>query len=313
MKNQNEIFEKITNKVIAGLQEKGLKYFQPFKDKYTGNFYPLNHQNIPYRGINQFILTDAAMQNNYINKWLTFKQVASQQATVNKGAKSTEIYFYQKHYFVPSHPTKKYYLNIDDIPSNYQKEASKLFTLKTYHVFSISQTNIPINTNIEATATNDLENLEPIEVAEEIKDAWTKVVELKHSHKSQAYYSPLHDFIHMPNRNAMHWSHSGDYYKVYFHEAIHSTGHYTRLNRIKNAAKFGSDEYSKEELVAEIGALFLATLINLPTQIDSEKNSQAYINNWIAVLKSDVKFIFSAASKASEAVNLILAKTSLHI
>jgi antirestriction protein ArdC len=313
MKNQNEIFEKITSKVIAGLQEKGLKYFQPFKDKITGNFYPINYQNIPYRGINQFILTDTALQNNFVNKWLTFKHVSDLKGNVNKGASSTEIYFYQKQYYLPTHPTKKYYLNQSDIPAAYLKDAVKLFTLKTYKVFSISQTNLPFNTNTAPSPFDQIKELEPIEIAEEIKDAWTKSVELKHSNKPEAYYSPSHDSIHMPNRNSMLWNHVGDYYKVYFHEAIHSTGHYSRLNRIKNTAKYGSDEYSKEELVAEIGAIFLSSLINLETEIDSDKNSQAYINNWISVLKSDVKFIFSAASKASEAVNLILSKTSLHI
>jgi antirestriction protein ArdC len=313
MKNQNEIFEKITSKVIEGLEEKGLKYFQPFKDKETGNFYPVNHQNIPYRGINQFILTDTAHQNNFINKWLTFKQVSDLKGNVNKGASSIEIYFYQKQYYVPKHPTKKYYVNKSDVPTPYLKDVVKLFILKTYRVFSISQTNLPLDTNSAPSPFDQIKDLEPIEIAEEIKDAWTNTVELIHSHKPEAYYSPSRDWIHMPNRNSMLWNHIGDYYKVYFHEAIHSTGHYSRLNRIKNNAKYGSDEYSKEELVAEIGAIFLSTLINLETEIDSDKNSQAYINNWISVLKSDVKFIFSAASKASESVNLILSKTTLHI
>lgn len=313
MKNQNEIFEKITNQVISGLQEKGLEYFCPFKDPITSSFFPINHENKPYRGINQFILSNIALTENLINKWLTFKQITLLKGKINKGSKATEIYFYQKNYFVPTHPTKKYYPSFDEIPITFRNQSTQLFTLKTYQVFSISQTNLPIDENCPAKPADNIELLDPIEIAEEIKDAWSHIVELKHSNVPNAFYSPMHDLIHMPSANSMMWHNSGDYYKVYFHEAIHSTGHYTRLNRIKNAAKFGTNEYSKEELIAEIGALFLAALINLPTKIDSEKNSQAYINNWISVLKSDPKFILSASNKAAEAVNLILSKASLHI
>jgi antirestriction protein ArdC len=112
----------------------------------------------------------------------------------------------------------------------------------------------------------------------------------------------------MPSKTTEQWKSNGDYYKVFFHEAIHSTGHESRLNRLDKTANFGSDEYSKEELVAELGALYLEAITGIQAIVDDVKNSQAYINGWISKLKSDPKLIMSASTKAHEAVELILSK-----
>ena len=90
-----------------------------------------------------------------------------------------------------------------------------------------------------------------------------------------------------------------------FHELAHSTGHPSRLNRLDKIAAFGSDVYSKEELVAEIGAAALVNHCGLETSI-SLRNNAAYIQNWLSVLKGDKRFIVSAAGKAEKAINLIL-------
>ena len=87
---------------------------------------------------------------------------------------------------------------------------------------------------------------------------------------------------------------------------VHSTGHVSRLARLTETAHFGSDSYSKEELVAEIGAAALVNHVGLETK-DSFKNSAAYVQNWLHVLKDDKRFIVSAAGKADKAVQLILA------
>ena len=98
-----------------------------------------------------------------------------------------------------------------------------------------------------------------------------------------------------------------EYYSTTFHELAHSTGHKTRLDRLENGtvAAFGSEIYSKEELVAEIGSATILNTLNIETS-QTFKNSAAYIQNWLQVLKNDNKFIVSAASKAEKAVNFIL-------
>ena len=98
---------------------------------------------------------------------------------------------------------------------------------------------------------------------------------------------------------------TAEYYSTVFHELTHSTGHPSRLNRLSRAAFFGSDEYSKEELTAEIASCALVNHVGLETST-SLRNNAAYIQNWLSVLKGDKRFIVSAAGKAEKAVNLIL-------
>ena len=96
-----------------------------------------------------------------------------------------------------------------------------------------------------------------------------------------------------------------EYYSTAFHELTHSTGHESRLNRLTKLAAFGSEEYSKEELVAEIGAAALVNHVGLETA-DSFRNSAAYVQSWLHTLKDDKRMIVSASGKAEKAVNLIL-------
>ena len=100
-----------------------------------------------------------------------------------------------------------------------------------------------------------------------------------------------------------------EYYNVAFHESVHSTMKENRCNRAEDRKEklvaFGSNEYSKEELVAEIGSASLMNIIGIETS-KSFRNSTAYIQNWLSVLKNDVRFIVLASSKAEKAVSYIL-------
>jgi ribonuclease PH len=96
-----------------------------------------------------------------------------------------------------------------------------------------------------------------------------------------------------------------EYYSTVYHELAHSTGAPTRLNRLSSAAFFDRDEYSKEELVAEIASCALVNHVGLETST-SFRNNTAYIQNWLSFLKGDKRFIVSAAGKAEKAVTLIL-------
>jgi len=128
-------------------------------------------------------------------------------------------------------------------------------------------------------------------------------VKLIHEKGDRAFYRPSTDSITIPRMEQ--FAATSEYYSTAFHEAAHSTGHPSRLNRIEKTAFFGSEAYSKEELVAEIGAATLVNYVGLET-LESFRNSTAYIQNWLKVLKDDKRFILSAAGKAEKAVNLIL-------
>ena len=305
MATQAELIENINNTIIEGLQAKGLQWFKPFKDSVTMQWSALRSNGTPYKGINQFILSAKAIDKGWVNKWYTFAQVSKLGGRVNKGEKSTDVYLWKVNFAVEIAGKTQYFARLEDVPSHLQKDAKKAFYLQVFKVFSISQTDLPLDTPSQPVEVSELE---ADAHAEAILEAWCKEVTLKHSGQGRAYYSPSGDFIHMPAKTTEQWKSNGDYYKVFFHEAIHSTGHKTRLDRLDKMASFGSDEYSKEELVAELGALYLEAITGIQTAIDDFKNSQAYINGWISKFKSDPKLILSASTKAHEAVELILSK-----
>jgi len=129
--------------------------------------------------------------------------------------------------------------------------------------------------------------------------------EIKHG-QAKAFYSPSLDYINMPPVALFHSDE--EYYSTLFHEMTHSTGHSDRLNRstVTKTAHFGSSDYSKEELIAEMGSAFLsaeAGIIN--TTID---NSAAYIKGWISALKSadNRGLVIQAASAAQKAADYVL-------
>jgi antirestriction protein ArdC len=125
---------------------------------------------------------------------------------------------------------------------------------------------------------------------------------------SQACYRPSIDTVGMPAQSAFHSAE--EYYSTLFHELTHSTGHPSRIARagIMNHNPFGSEDYSKEELVAEMGAAMLCGAAGIESQ--TLGNSAAYLQSWINKLKSDSRLIVSAASQAQKAADYILARAT---
>ncbi|MBR6571716.1 MAG: hypothetical protein IKK75_14805 [Clostridia bacterium] len=129
---------------------------------------------------------------------------------------------------------------------------------------------------------------------------------------SSTFSTATERFIHPPAiaspcRIAQYTSVS-EYYSTLFHELTHSTGHVSRLNRLSKEANFVSEAYSKEELIAELGAAFLVNHAGLETD-GSFHNSAGYIQSWLKALKDDKRLIVSAAGKADKAVAMILNST----
>ena len=121
---------------------------------------------------------------------------------------------------------------------------------------------------------------------------------------ARAWYRPSTDTVGMPSRNAFDSTEA--YYSTLFHELTHSTGHPSRVGRerIEDIAAFGSESYSKEELIAEMGAAMLSGITGIsPPTIP---NSAAYLQGWINRLRGDSKLLVSAASQAQKAADYIL-------
>ena len=148
-------------------------------------------------------------------------------------------------------------------------------------------------------------DIEPIEQAEKVMNDYIsrEGITLEHVFGNDAYYSPIRDYIRLPE--LQQFSDVSEYYSTAYHECVHSTGHKSRLDRLDKTARFGNEEYSKEELTAEIGSSAIMNYLGLETK-HSFRNSVGYIQNWCSVLRSDPKFIVSASSKADKAVKYIL-------
>lgn len=120
----------------------------------------------------------------------------------------------------------------------------------------------------------------------------------------EAYYSPSKDVVVVPKIGQ--FNNTSEYYSTVFHELIHSTGHKNRLDRnFKSTTRFGDCDYSKEELVAEIGASYLCSVSNVEDK-DSFKNNVGYIQGWLKALENNNRLVVSAASKAQKASEYVL-------
>ena len=273
--SSKNLYDEITNKIIEKLENGVVAWRRPYSD---ANF-PVNwNTGKRYRGINLMLLDGG--------EYATFKQISKSGGKIKKGEKAHTVVFWKM-------------LKVEDKDTG---EDKKVPMLRTYKVFEI-------NTQVEGleskreVITNDNE---PIEIAKDMVNSYFENnKELKFTRKKGVpCYIPSDDRLCMPN--ITDFVNSEEYYSTFFHEMVHSSGHHDRLNRdgVTGKISFGSQDYSKEELVAEIGA----SMLSAEAQIDTVTidNSASYIDNWLTVLRNDNTFIVKAAQKAQKATDYIL-------
>ena len=238
-----------------------------------------------YRGVNVFLLACMPYSSPY---WMTFKQVQDKGGHVIKGSKSTPVIFW-----------KWLDRTEGDVSNSEDTRNGKIPLLRYYSVFNLEQTE-----GIDAPPTTKIINtFAPIERAEQIISAMPYRPEIRHG-GNKASYSPMLDYVKLPVPEAFQSPES--YYATAFHELTHATGHASRLSRkgVTETNYFGSHEYSKEELIAEMGAAFLCGLTGIEQR--TIENSAAYIQGWLRELKSDKKLLVMAAAQAQKASDYIL-------
>lgn len=279
MDNQNQkehidVYAMVTNRIIELLEQGTIPWQQPWTD--SGQPRNLITKR-PYKGVNILLLNSLSFEHNL---FLTFKQIKTIGGSVIKGEKGQFIVF-----------TKM--VDDKDDPSK------KRYFLRFYKVFNYSQcTGIPIEFLPSENST--CEKVSSFEVVAENMPNPPKIT----VGGKEAFYSPSEDRVNMPPIKTFKQAHA--YYSVLFHELVHSTGHQSRLNRKEVTEKivFGSQQYSLEELVAEIGSCYLKSYTGI---FEAEiVNSVSYINHWLEKLKNDKKFIIHAASRAQRAVEYII-------
>ncbi len=278
------VYEMVTSRIIAELEKGIIPWEKPWTGVRDGAFNRITKK--PYSLINQMLL-------QHRGEYATFKQWSDLGGHVRKGEKSEIVVFW------------KILEQIDINEETGEKELKKIPLLRYYNVFHISQVD-----RVEPLPAEQLNNeVEPIEAGDKIITDYINKEHLNfiECKSNKAYYSPSSDTVVVPLKEQ--YNLINEYYSTTFHELTHSTGYKTRLNRLQTCAvaSFGSEDYSKEELVAEIGSATLMSIAGIETT-KTFRNSTAYIQNWLQVLRNDNKFIVSASSKAEKAVNYILAQ-----
>jgi antirestriction protein ArdC len=241
-----------------------------------------------YHGINVLMLASASYQSPY---WLTFNQAKDAKGTVKKGEHGSIVVFAKR-------ATKEIETDSGDV------EERSYTVLRYYTVFNVEQTD---GCKFNLPEPPKLNEHDKIDRCEAVYANMLNRPELRSdspTRKFQAYYSQTLDYVNVPDLTC--FDKAEGYYSVIFHELTHSTGHASRLNRetLTQAVKFGDTNYSKEELVAEMGAAFLAGLTGI--DLVTIPNSAAYLNSWIRRLKGEPKLLISAAAQAQKAVDFIL-------
>lgn len=264
------VYEMVTDRIIEQLESGVIPWQKPWTGIRSGAFNRISKK--PYSLLNQMLL-------KYDGEYATFKQWQDLGGHVRKSEKSEIVCFWK---IQP----------VEEEQEDGTKVVKQIPLLRYYNVFHISQVD-----GVEPLQEEAIDNdIEPIEKAENVlHDYWTREnITVRHKEGNRAYYSPTLDMICLPLFEQ--FTSANEYYSTAYHESIHSTMKEDRCNRAedrkgKNVA-FGSEDYSKEELVAEIGSATILNIIGIETA-NSFTNSAAYIQNWLSVLRNDVKFVVS--------------------
>ena len=262
----SKVYDYVLEAIVKRLEERDIPWKQPWHTSPAVNYVTRKE----YRGINRLLLSGG--------EYISYKQATALKRTVKKGAKGRMVVFY----------------------SPFEKEVDgskeKMFVLRYYNVFSLNDVE-GLESKLEIKEHNTIEE------AENVLNNYSDKPEIEFV-GDRAFYNATTDYIRIPQLNK--FENPELYYSTLFHELAHSTGHANRLNRktITECDSFGGKKYTKEELIAEIGAAMLCGSVGI--QNATIENNTAYIQNWIRALQSDKSLIVHAAGAAQKAADYIL-------
>lgn len=284
-----DIYQEVSDRIIEAIEHGEIPWLKPWVGTLDG---AISHATgKPYSIINQLLLGKPG-------EWLTFEQCKKEGGHVKKGAKSRIVVFWK------IMTTDKTDANGHPVLNASGEHVTVQFpVLKYFRVFHISDCEGITPRMKEPESFNN----NPIEAAERVLHDY---IEREHiglyiERSNRAFYRPSTDEIHLPLLEQ--FEQVAEFYSTAFHEATHSTGHEKRLNRLASTddAASGLESYSKEELVAEIGACAIMNRLGIETA-STFRNSAAYVQGWLKALRNDKRMIVSAAGKAEKAVQLIM-------
>jgi antirestriction protein ArdC len=297
MEETGDYRQRLTDHLIQQLEAgtaPWLKPWQPSKDSAQLPFNPVTNKS--YRGANSILLSVMATEKGYEDpRWCTYKQALEQGWQVRKGQKGTPIEYWK---FSETQQAQDDYGNPvvdkEGKPVLVEVKLEKPQVFRAF-VFNARQMDCVPELAIETKRTFAWV---PEERAEAILNASVAII--LHDQHDRAFYSPTKDEIHLPPRGA--FSSASGYYATALHELGHWSGHESRLNRTFGA-NFGSPDYAKEELRAELASYFLSARLGLP---HDPSHHAAYVKNWIVVLKDDKNEIFRASRDAEKITDFVM-------
>lgn len=281
-----KVYKIVTEKIIEKLKEGVVPWRRPFSS-YT----PMNWvDETEYKGINTLLLEPNG-------EYATFNQIKRAGGRVKKGEKSSIVVYW-----------KWQEIEIEDNSDSDNEEKEDEETKKKvimkpliryWNVFEINSQAEGLESKREVI---EFEH-NPIEEAESIIKGYENKPKITFNNNG-AWYRPNDDIVNVPDKKYFENIH--EYYSTMFHELIHSTGHKSRLNRksVVELNPFGSPEYSREELIAEIGASMLCGVAGIENEIID--NSASYIQSWLKALENDHTLVVLASQQAQKASDYIL-------
>ena len=281
--SRKDINQMITDRLIERIKTTGLlPWKKPWKSPNEVPRSLITHK--PYRGINAFLLHAMGYASPC---WLTMNQVNALGGKVRRGEHACPVVFW------------KFFDEVEDVPGT-PGPAKRYALLRYYSVFNTEQCEgLPANKLPVITTDATFCRLDEAErLVQEMPDQ----PKIRHDSR-KACYSPQLDTIRMPPRVC--FNDEAGYYDALFHELTHSTGHAKRLARkgLMELQTFGNDEYSQEELVAEMGSAFLCAHCGI--LMKTEDNTTAYLKHWLERLKADPSLLIRAGSQAQRAYDYI--------
>lgn len=287
-KVRNDLHERITQQIIQAIEAGAGDYQMPWNRVGSNASLPQNPVGkYQYHGINVLSLWASQQLKTFTSgQWATYRQWQSIGAQVRKGETGSSTVFYQP--IIAGDQSN----SANDSEESASRLGSRPFILKMATVFNADQVDgfHPENVTLPTAQRHEL-------AERVIKESGARIL----WGGDKACYLPTRDEIHLPSPEA--FASTEAYYGVAFHELIHWTGHSSRCDR-DLSGRFGSSAYAMEELVAELGAAFVAAKVGLSEE--PRMSHAQYINSWLDVLRRDKKAIFVAAARANEA-SLVLA------
>jgi antirestriction protein ArdC len=289
----NQLADQVTNEIIAQLEQGKVLWQKPW----TSYGLPKNYSSgRHYEGFNAFYLNYITQKNRFSTPYfLTFRQARELGGHVRKGEKGTQVIYWKIY-------EEKAGEHANEQAEEENDRHGRKFVPFIWTVFNIDQVE---GIDYKLPAASEKTGQQVIEACQRVVDHYPlPLPQILHG-GSQAYYAPANDRVQMPELR--YFISSQAYHATLFHELIHSTGHPQRLNRFteeEKASRFGDERYSKEELIAEMGASFLSAFTGIKEEVF--RNSVAYLQGWASRLKDDKTMIIYAGTKAFKAASYIL-------